>query len=88
MIPFFNYFDSERYIDTRVKTPWFAVAPFIDYSNANFDFLGNVNLTIDSELVNNQADFSIISSGVIRGNISTPGGGVSTYDSNTPFFRN
>ena len=80
MIPFFNYFVSERYIDTRVKTPWFAVAPFIDYSNANFDFLGNVNLTIDSELVNNQADFSVISSGVIRGNISTPGGGVLTYE--------
>ena len=75
MIPFFNYYGTESSIDTRIKTPWFAVAPIIDYTDSNFDFLGNVNLTIDSELVNNQIDYSIISVGGISGNVSTPGGG-------------
>jgi len=69
MIPFFNYFGNIDLIDNRIKTPWFAVAPFIDYSNSNFDFLGNVNLTIDSELINNQASFTLISVGGISGTI-------------------
>jgi hypothetical protein len=69
MIPFFNYFGNIDLIDNRIKTPWFEVAPFIDYSNSNFDFLGNVNLTIDSELINNQTSFTLISVGGISGTI-------------------
>jgi hypothetical protein len=76
MIPFFNYYGTESNIDTRIKTPWFAVAPIIDYTDSNFDFLGNVNLTIDSDLVNNQIDYAIISVGGVNGNVSTPGGGI------------
>jgi hypothetical protein len=60
MIPFFNYYGSQSMIDTRIKTPWQAVAPFIDYSDSNFDFIGNINLTIDSESVGNQVAYSII----------------------------
>lgn len=74
MIPFFNYYQNETYIDKRIKTPWFAVAPFIDYSNSEFDFLGNINLTIDSELINNQVNYTLLSAGNVGGTINTPPG--------------
>ncbi len=46
MVPFFKYADSTQ-IDTSVKAPYYATAPKIDYNNTNFDFIGNINLTID-----------------------------------------
>ena len=60
-IPFFKYAD-ETDIDNRVKTPYYATAPFIDYSNSNFDFIGNVNLTFESQ--------GIIPQGVASNNIN------------------
>ncbi|NBP57482.1 hypothetical protein EBU71_13285 [bacterium] len=53
MVPFFKYSESEN-IDLRIKTPFSAIAPFIDYTNVNFDFIGNVNLTFDSQGILNQ----------------------------------
>lgn len=93
MIPFFNYYSRSREerIDNRIKTPWFAIAPFIDYSNANFEFLGNIDLTIDSELVNNQANYSIISIGGVGGSVTTPSGGFPDgviFNSQTQFTVN
>ncbi len=82
MIPFFNYFGNESLIDKAIKTPWFAVAPFIDYSNSEFDFLGNVNLTIDSELVNNQVNYTLISAGGVSGTINTPPGTTTVVTTN------
>lgn len=52
-IPFFKYAE-ESDVDFRIKTPYFATAPFIDYTNTNFDFVGNVNLTFDSEGISSQ----------------------------------
>lgn len=56
MIPFFKYADSNQ-IDTSVQAPYYATAPRIDYNNANFDFIGNINLTIDVQnILINQVD--------------------------------
>jgi hypothetical protein len=75
MIPFFQYFpdtigpglQGHIFIDNRVKSPYFAVAPFIDYRDQGFDFLSNVNLTIDSDDIIGQNISSIISSDDISG---------------------
>jgi hypothetical protein len=83
MVPFFNYYQDKKVetiygrdflIDARIQTPWSAQAPFIDYSDANFDFIGNVNLTIDSETVNNQTSYTVISVGGVSGTINIPPG--------------
>lgn len=55
MIPFFKYFQNEYDIDFRVKSPFYAVAPFIDYNNANFNYLENVRLTIDGDEILGQS---------------------------------
>jgi hypothetical protein len=70
MIPFFNYFGDELLVDNQINTPWTAIAPVIDYSNADFDFLGNVNLTIDSQTINNQVQYNILS-GNVSGNVTS-----------------
>ena len=82
MIPFFNYFGNQNYIDTRIKTPWYAVAPFIDYSDSNFDFIGNVNITIDTDTIANQVNYSVISGGV-NGSIFPPAGVNDSISSDT-----
>jgi hypothetical protein len=79
MIPFFKYWFSTGSIDNRVKTPYFAVAPFIDYTNANFDFIGNVTITIDSDtIVGQNISTVIIGSGGVNGSISNTTGGLVT----------
>ena len=49
-IPFFNYYlDSTSQvdrIDRGFKTPTRATAPRIDYSRQDFDFIGNVTITL------------------------------------------
>ncbi len=70
-IPFFKYAE-ESDIDFRVKTPYFATAPFIDYSNSNFDFIGNVNLTFDSQGIASQG---IQTTGVVVNSNSSYNGG-------------
>lgn len=47
MIPFFQY-ATESHIDNNVKSPFRATAPFIDYKDNQFNFIGNITLTIDS----------------------------------------
>jgi len=60
MIPFFKYWESSDKIDKKVKTPIFATAPFIDYGNPNFNFIENVNLTIDRDTVIGQNFATIV----------------------------
>jgi hypothetical protein len=51
-IPFFRYYtdskSSDDRIDRYVKVPNKAIAPEIDYSDTDFDFIGNITLTQDS----------------------------------------
>lgn len=72
MIPFFRYYKNSNNIDTRIKTPWYAVAPFIDYTDNEFDFIGNINLSIDSETVGNQANYSVVAAGSVDGSVQPP----------------
>ena len=45
-IPFFKYYKTNE-IDLSIKNPYIGIAPVIDYTNKNFDFIGNVELGID-----------------------------------------
>jgi hypothetical protein len=45
-IPFFQYATASK-IDLSVKNPYIGVAPPIDYTNQNFNFVGNKELGID-----------------------------------------
>lgn len=47
MIPFFQY-ATESQIDKDIKSPYKATAPFIDYSNNQFNFISSISLNIDS----------------------------------------
>ena len=68
MIPFFQYATSSG-IDMNIKTPYQGVAPYIDYNNPNFDFIGNVQLTVDSQgVVKRNSSFTQI--GSIRNSIA------------------
>jgi len=79
MIPFFKYYRESSEIDQKVKTPYFGVAPFIDYTNKNFDFIGNVRITIDSDTILGQNISTVIlSSGGVNGSISNTTGGLIT----------
>lgn len=62
MIPFFKYFEEEN-INKGIELPYQGLAPFIDYTNDNFDFIEHLSLGFDS--------VTIISS-------SSPPGGVGT----------
>ena len=75
MIPFFQY-ATESSIDMRIKTPLKAIAPYIDYNNANFDFIGNINLTFDSQGILSQQVTSNQSSVSIGSTVSVTGGSV------------
>jgi hypothetical protein len=46
-IPFFKYYKTDSEIDFSIKNPYTGIAPVIDYTNNNFDFIGNVELGID-----------------------------------------
>jgi hypothetical protein len=37
-----------------IKAPLRATAPYIDYNNSNFDFVGNINLTFDTQGIASQ----------------------------------
>jgi hypothetical protein len=50
-IPFFKYYKTNSEIDFSIKNPYLGSAPVIDYTNKNFDFLGNVELGIDYRVI-------------------------------------
>ena len=52
MIPFFSYTGAtSSYIDNGIRLPWSAVAPYIDYSSSNFNYIGNITITVDTSLI-------------------------------------
>ena len=51
MIPFFQY-TTEEYINKQIQVPLIGVAPIIDYSDENFNFVGNIQISLDGITVN------------------------------------
>jgi hypothetical protein len=47
MIPFFQYFTDDN-INRGVQVPFQGISPFIDYSNASFNFIDNISIGLDS----------------------------------------
>ena len=52
MIPFFQYFTIDS-INNGVEVPFQGISPFIDYSNANFNFIDNISIGLDSIQIQN-----------------------------------
>lgn len=50
-IPFFQY-TTDDYVNSQVQVPYQAIAPFIDYDNANFSFVDNITFGFDSIQLN------------------------------------
>jgi len=50
MIPFLQY-ATESNIDQTIYYPYVAIAPYIDYTNANYNYVGNIVLTIDVDTI-------------------------------------
>lgn len=64
MIPFFKYF-GESSINKGISIPYQGIAPFIDYTNANFSFIDNISLGLASiETTNSNVAVSGIGSGI------------------------
>ncbi|NBP15972.1 hypothetical protein EBU95_16540 [bacterium] len=47
MIPFFQY-TTEDYVNKQIQVPFVGVAPVIDYSDENFQFISNIQIGLDS----------------------------------------
>jgi hypothetical protein len=75
MIPFFKYF-LDANINQAVQKPFQGIAPYIDYSDANFDFIDHLSFGYDS--------FSIIESNVVYSGVMPGIGLVTTSVSDTP----
>ncbi len=76
MIPFFQYFIDEN-INRGIQVPYQGLSPFIDYSNANFNFIDNISIGLDS--IQTQNSFSVVSGvgvGIASSVASSAGGGV------------
>ena len=65
-IPFFKYYKTDIEIDFSIKNPYIGSAPIIDYTNKNFDFIGNVELGIDYRTIVQQNSFSSNQSGAFQ----------------------
>lgn len=72
MIPFFSYFTEDN-INKGIVVPFQGISPFIDYSNANFSFIDNISIGLDSIQTQNS---NTVVSGVGAG--VGAGGGIST----------
>jgi hypothetical protein len=47
MIPFFKYF-TENNINNSIQIPLQGIAPYIDYSIDNFEFIDNISIGVES----------------------------------------
>jgi hypothetical protein len=73
MIPFFLY-TTESHVNQKIKAPWSAIAPFIDYTSSNFSYIGNVNLTIDTNnIASSGAIYNLPNSGSMFIGLETSG---------------
>jgi hypothetical protein len=77
MIPFFQYFTIDN-INNGVEVPFQGISPFIDYSNANFNFIDNIAIGLDSiQTQNSNTVVSGIGVGIgSLGGISAASGGI------------
>jgi hypothetical protein len=50
-VPFFQY-TTDDYVNSQIQVPYQAIAPFIDYDNANFSFVDNITFGFDSIQLN------------------------------------
>ena len=76
MIPFFQYTTAE-YINKQIQVPLIGVAPIIDYSDENFNFVGNIQISLDGISVNsNLIANTIFVNTTTSGSLS--GGGVTS----------
>jgi hypothetical protein len=74
MIPFFQYFTEDN-INKGIQIPFQGLSPFIDYTNANFNFIDNISIGLDS--IQTQASNTPVS-GVGVGITSPAPGGIFT----------
>ena len=51
MIPFFQLCTTFNNVDQLIRTPWVAVAPFINYNNGNYNYIGSANLLLSSAAI-------------------------------------
>lgn len=58
MVPFFQYFIDDN-IYKGVVIPYQGIAPFIDYSDSNFSFIDNINISLST--MDTQQSFTPIS---------------------------
>jgi len=92
MIPFFQY-TTEEYVDRSVKIPYQGRAPFIDYTDADFSFVENIDLGLDSiELQETNQTFVSSQNNQIIFNppaigVGSSSGGSSTSGGSGPFIR-
>ena len=71
MIPFFSYFTEDN-INKGIAVPYQGISPFIDYSNANFSFVDNISIGLDSiQTQNSNTAISGVGVGVGSGNIGS-----------------
>jgi hypothetical protein len=64
MIPFFQYFTIDN-INNGVEIPFQGISPFIDYSNANFNFIDNIAIGLDSiQTQNSNTSISGVGAGI------------------------
>jgi hypothetical protein len=77
MVPFFQYFTIEN-INKSVQVPYQGIAPFIDYSDSNFDFIDSISVGLGSiQVVSSNVAISGVGQSI--GGVSIQGvGGVST----------
>jgi hypothetical protein len=79
MIPFFQYFTEDN-INKGIQIPYQGISPFIDYTNANFNFIDNIAIGLDSiQTQNSNTVVSGVGVGVgaveVGGGVITIGGG-------------
>lgn len=70
MIPFFQY-TTEDYINKQIQAPLSGIAPIIDYTDENFNFVGNIQISLDGILLNQS---NLPSQTIYIGSSLTPGG--------------
>ncbi len=77
MIPFFQY-TTEDYINKQIQVPLTGVAPIIDYSDENFNFVGNIQISLDGISVNSSSINQILYISNTSGSTTTGSGGFIT----------
>jgi hypothetical protein len=85
MIPFFSYFTEDN-INKGIVVPYQGISPFIDYTNANFSFVDNISIGLDSiQTQNSNTSISGVGVGVSSG-IGIGDIGAAVFDPGSAIF--